>query len=135
EWGWRPPAGLAAGLGFGLSAGLALLLSAALVMLLNVAAAAALNERGINGLAVPLVVVLSGNLLPLALLPDGWQTALLLQPLAGLMDIPMRLYMAQFTGWGALGALALQAFWIVALVAGGRLAMGRTMRRLEVQGG
>ena len=53
-----------------LSAVLALLLSAAMVMLLNIAAAAALNERGINALAAPVVIVFSGNLLPLALLPD-----------------------------------------------------------------
>lgn len=135
EWGWAPPAGIAAGLAFLLSGALALLLSAALVMLLNVAAAAALNERGINALAVPVVVVLSGNLVPLSLLPDAWQTTLLLQPLAGLMDIPMRLYAGEFTGWHAVGGFALQGFWIVAIVAAGRLAMVRTMRRLEVQGG
>ncbi len=135
EWSWRPPVGVAAGLAFALSALLALLLSSSLVMLLNVAAVAALNERGINALAVPLVVVLSGNLLPLALWPDGWQTALLLQPLAGLMDIPMRLYIGQFTGWPALGCLSLQLFWIAVTVMAGRLAMARTMRRLEVQGG
>lgn len=41
-WGWQPPAGWAAGLGFAASMLLALLLSTALVMLLNIAAAAAL---------------------------------------------------------------------------------------------
>ncbi|WP_444813806.1 ABC transporter permease [Variovorax arabinosiphilus] len=135
QWGWQPPADLAAALVFVLSAVLALLLSTALVMLLNVAATAALNERGINAFATPLVVVLSGNLLPLPLLPESWQTALLLQPLAGLMDIPMRLYAGRLAGWPAAGGLALQAGWTIALVALGRLAMSRTMRRLEVQGG
>jgi ABC-2 type transport system permease protein len=135
EWGWAPPAGAAAGLAFLLSGALALLLSAALVMLLNVAAAAALNERGINALAAPLMTVLSGNLLPLQLLPDAWQTALLLQPLAGLMDIPMRLYAGQFEGWHALGGLALQGFWVAALIGVGRLAMTRTLARLDIQGG
>jgi ABC-2 type transport system permease protein len=66
-----------AGLAFLLSAVLALLLSASMVMLLNVAATAALNERGISAVATPVVIVLSGNLLPLALLPDAWQTVLL----------------------------------------------------------
>ncbi len=134
-WAWQPPASVAAALVFGLSAALALLLSTACVMLLNIAAAAALDARGINALAVPSVVVLSGNLLPLALFPDGWQAVLLLQPLAGLMDIPMRLYAGQLTGWQAVGGLALQAFWVVVLVAFGRLCMGRTMQRLEIQGG
>ncbi len=135
QWAWQPPGGLAAGAGFAASALLALLLSAAFVMLLNIAAAAALNERGINTLAAPIVIVFSGNLLPLALLPDAWQTALLLQPLAGVMDIPARIYFGQLDGALMLAALGLQCAWIVLLVAFGRAAMARTMRRLEVQGG
>ena len=134
-WAWEAPAGIAAGLLFLLAGGLALLLATALVMGLNIATAAALNERGINAFAVPVVIVLSGNLLPLALLPDAWQAALLLQPLAGLMDIPARLYFGQLAGWDAAGALALQAAWVALLVAWGRLALERTLRRIEVQGG
>lgn len=134
-WAWQLPATLAAALAFALSALLALVLSTALVMLLNIAAAAALDARGINAFAVPLVILLSGNLVPLALLPDGWQPALLLQPLAGLLDIPMRLYMAQATGARAAALLGLQLFWAVALVTLGRLLMARTLRRLEIQGG
>jgi ABC-2 type transport system permease protein len=135
EWAWQLPPSAVAGMAFVLSAGLALLLSTAMVMLLNVAATAALNERGISAVATPVVIVFSGNLLPLALLPDAWQTALLVQPLAGLFDIPARLYFGQLSGWQALGGLALQCFWIVVLVALGRAAMRRTMRSLQVQGG
>ncbi|WCM88038.1 ABC transporter permease [Acidovorax sp. NCPPB 3576] len=135
EWAWQPPASAAAGLAFVLSALLAVLLSTALVMLLNVAATAALNERGINALAVPAVVVLSGNLLPLPLLPDAWQWALIAQPLAGLLDIPSRIHSGHWAGWQAVGGLGLQAFWIAVLVALGRLAMRRTLRHLEIQGG
>lgn len=135
DWAWRAPAGAAAALAFALSALLALALSTALVMLLNIAAAAALDARGINAFAVPLVVLLSGNLLPLQLFPDGWQHGLLLQPLAGLVDIPMRLYMGTAQGPAAAALLALQAGWLVLLVALGRAAMARTLQRLEVQGG
>lgn len=135
EWAWQSPASAVAGMAFLLSVGLALLLSTAMVMLLNVAATAALNERGISAVVTPVVIVFSGNLLPLALLPDAWQTALLVQPLAGLFDIPARLYFGQLGGWHALGALGLQCFWIALLIALGRMAMGRTMRSLQVQGG
>ncbi|MDR0225494.1 MAG: ABC-2 family transporter protein [Burkholderiaceae bacterium] len=134
-WAWQLPAGWMAGLGFVVSLLLALLLSTALVILLNVAAAAALNEKGINTLAAPVVIVLSGNLLPLALMPDAWQTALLLQPLAGVMDIPARIYFGQMAGQQMLAGLVLQGLWIAVIVALGRMAMARTMRRLEVQGG
>lgn len=135
DWAWQLPAGVAAGLAFALSAVFALLLSTSMVMLLNVAATAALNERGISAVATPVVIVFSGNLLPLAMLPDAWQTALLIQPLAGLMDIPARLYFGQLQGWQAIGGLGLQVFWIAVLVTLGHLAMGRTMRSLQVQVG
>lgn len=135
DWSWRPPASLAAGVAFGVSMLLALLLSAALVMLLNVAAVAALDARGINMLALPVVILLSGNLVPLALLPDGWQRWLLLQPLAGLLDIPARIYFGQWTGADAVGGLLLQVFWIATLAAAGRWALLAAFARLEVQGG
>ena len=134
-WAWQPPATFAAGAFAAVSVVLALLLSAAFVMLLNIATAALLNDRGINALATPLVIVLSGNLLPLGLLPDTWQAVLVLQPFAGLLDIPVRLYFAEFTGWTAAGALGLQCFWITVLATLGRLAMASAMRRLDVQGG
>ncbi|KQW59796.1 ABC transporter permease [Variovorax sp. Root411] len=135
DWAWQPPASVAAAVAFLASTVLALLLSTSMVMLLNIATAAALNERGINALAGPVVIVFSGNLLPLVLLPDAWQTALLLQPFAGVVDIPARLYFGLMNGPQALVGLGLQCFWIVALVGLGHVAMGRTMRKLEVQGG
>ena len=135
DWAWQLPASVAAGAAFLLSVVLGLLLSTAMVMLLNVATTAALNERGIQAVATPVVIVFSGNLLPLALLPDAWQTALLVQPLAGLIDIPARLYFGQLSGWHALVGLGLQCVWIVALVAFGKVTMRRTMRSLQVQGG
>ncbi len=104
-------------------------------MLLNVVTAAALDERGINTLAGPVVIVFSGNLLPLALLPDGWQTVLLLQPFAGIVDIPARIYFGQLSGAGALAGLGLQCFWLLAATGLGRVLLQRTLRNLEVQGG
>lgn len=135
DWAWKPPASFAAAIAFLASSVLALLLSTSMVMLLNIAATAALNERGINALAGPVVIVFSGNLLPLMLLPNAWQTALLLQPFAGVVDIPARIYFGLMSGWQAMAGLGLQSFWIVVLVVFGRMAMQRTMRRLEVHGG
>jgi len=135
QWAWQAPPDIAAGAAFIVSSLLALLLSTSFVMLLNIAAASALNERGINALAAPLVIVFSGNLLPLVLLPDAWQPLLLLQPLACVMDIPARLYFGQLAVAEALAAIGLQCIWIALTVAIGHASMARTMRRLEVQGG
>ena len=135
EWGLQPPAGPLAAAAFALSLLLALALSTTVVMLMHIATAAAVNERGVNAVAVPLVVVFSGNLVPLALMPTGWQTALLWQPLAGVLDIPVRIYLGQGGAAGMAAGLALQAGWVVLGVAAGRLAMARALQRLDVQGG
>jgi ABC-2 type transport system permease protein len=57
------------------------------------------------------------------------------QPLAGLVDIPFRIYFADLHGAAAFQGMALQAGWTLALIGLGRLAMARMMRRLEMQGG
>lgn len=135
DWSWRPPADLLAAAAFVVSLTLAALLSAAIVMLLNVLVAATLNERGVNTLAMPLSVILSGNIVPLALFPDAFQAALLVQPFAGVLDIPCRIYFGGLEGSGVALGLGLQVFWIVVLTLAGRVALGRVMARLQVQGG
>lgn len=135
EWGWQPPSDLTAMLGFTASILLALLLSTAMMMLINIVTLATLTDRGAMAMMVPLVITLSGNLLPLALFPDWLQSALLMQPFAGVLDIPVRIYTGNLVATGVLIGLGLQLFWIVAVIALGRFAMSRALRRLEVQGG
>jgi ABC-2 type transport system permease protein len=134
-WAWRPPSGLGAALLFIPAFALMIALSAAVLMLANIVVVASLNERGVNAILSPLVIVFSGSLLPLNFYPDAWQPFLHLQPLAGIVDIPFRIYFADLSGTAALQGLALQAGWTVVLIGIGRLAMERVMRKLEMQGG
>ena len=134
-WSWRPPAGLEAAVLFAAALALMILLAVAVLMLANVVVAASLNERGVNAILTPLVVVLSGSLVPLDFYPDVLHPFLHLQPLAGLVDIPFRIYFGDLHGVAALKGLALQAGWALALILLGRAAMTRMMRRLEMQGG
>src|SRR5206468_219974 len=83
DWAWAlPPSATQAAL-FAVSLGSAIALAAASVMLLNVCVVAFLNDRGVNSLLGPAGIVLSGNLIPLALLPDWMHVALFIQPFAG----------------------------------------------------
>ena len=134
-WAWRPPSGVAAALLFVPAFALMTALGGAVLMLANVVVAASLNERGVNAVLTPLVIVFSGSLLPLDFFPDALRPFLHVQPFAGLVDIPFRIYFADLAGGAALQGLALQAGWTLVLVGLGRLAMERMMRRLEMQGG
>lgn len=135
DWAWKPPPGLAAGLLAALSALVALALSSAMLMLVNLVVVATLNGRGIQILITPLTIVFSGNLLPLALYPDWARTALLVQPMAGLFDIPCRIYFGALAGPMAWVGIGLQLFWTAVLIGVGRPWMAGIMSRLEVQGG
>jgi ABC-2 type transport system permease protein len=134
-WAWRPPSGVTAALLFVPAFVLMTALAVAVLMLANIVVAASLNERGVNAVLTPLVIVFSGSLLPLDFYPDALRPFLHVQPFAGLVDIPFRIYFADLQGWAALRGLALQASWTLVLVVIGRLAMERMMRRLEMQGG
>jgi ABC-2 type transport system permease protein len=134
-WAWAPPAGVAAALLFSLSMVLVVLLSSSIVMLINICVAAAMTDRGVNTLVAPVAIILSGNLIPLPLFPDWARTALFVQPFAGVVDIPFRIYFGQLAGPMAWAGIGLQVFWIVFLGGVGRLWMGRVMGRLQVQGG
>ena len=134
-WAWRPPSGVAAALLFVPAFVLMVTLAGAVLMLANIVVAASLDVRGVNAVLTPLVTVFSGGLLPLNFYPDVLRPILHLQPLAGLVDIPFRIYFADLAGAAALEGLALQAGWTLVLISVGRLAMERMMRRLEMQGG
>jgi ABC-2 type transport system permease protein len=96
---------------------------------------ATLDARGVNMLATPLVIVFTGNLLPLSLYPDAIRTALFVQPLAGILDIPNRIYSGALTGPMAWAGIGLQVFWTCSFIIIGKLGLDRVMRRLEIQGG
>jgi ABC-2 type transport system permease protein len=135
RWAWQfPPSFEQAGL-FIISLAFMTLLSATFVVLINLCVAATLTDRGINTLSTAFVILFSGNLIPLGFFPDWAQPLLLAQPFAGMLDIPMRIYLGTLSGMNAWIGLAIQAFWILNFILLGRLSMRIIMRRLEVQGG
>ena len=135
SWALNPPASVNAAMLFVVSMALVVALSSAVSTMMDVITVATLSERGVVTLIGPLIIVFSGNLIPLPLFPDWMQTFLRLQPFAGLLDTPFRIYTAHLTGADAWFALARQAVWIVLLVVLGRAMMKRVAARLQSQGG
>ena len=135
QWGLSAPAGAQAAALFALSMVFVVLLASAIASLMDVLTVATLSDKGVNSLAGPLVIILSGSLVPLPLFPEWLQPILRNQPLAGLIDTPFRIYTGHLGDTDALAALARQAVWVVILVVVGRVLMKRFMARLQVQGG
>ncbi len=79
--------------------------------------------------------VLSGAYLPLQLWPEALQDFLLLQPFAGYLDIPVRLYLGAVPSNEIAFVFLLQIFWTVMFVFIGRLIMHRRLKTIVIQGG
>lgn len=79
--------------------------------------------------------VLSGGYLPLQLWPKPMQGFLLVQPFAGYLDIPLRLYIGTLAPGDAIWAIGLQLLWVTVFVAIGKLLMSRRLKSIIVQGG
>ena len=94
-----------------------------------------LDPRGMQSLLNLLMLTLSGNLFPLTLFPESWQQVLKFFPYAQLLDAPIRLYTGEYAPSDAFGVYALQAFWVVALIALGVSMWNANKKRMIVQGG
>ena len=94
-----------------------------------------LDQRGLQGMINLLTAILSGNILPLTLFPDGWQAVVTRLPFAQMLDAPIRLYAGEYALNQAPSVLILQAVWTAALIAVGALLWRWNQRRLVIQGG
>ncbi len=94
-----------------------------------------LDPRGMQGLLNLLMMTFSGNLFPLTLFPESWQKVITFLPYAQLLDAPIRLYTGEYAPVDAFRVYALQAFWVVVLVALGASMWNANKKRMIVQGG
>jgi ABC-2 type transport system permease protein len=78
---------------------------------------------------------LSGGYLPLQLWPGFLQRFLLVQPFAGYLDIPLRLYIGTLHPDQAVWAIGLQLLWTAVFVVAGKALMAKQLRTIIVQGG
>ena len=94
-----------------------------------------LDSKGMQAMLSLLMLVFSGNLLPLTLFPDSWQPVIALLPYAQLLDAPIRLYTGEYLVARAGEILLIQSAWCVALILLGCLLWRRNQQYLVIQGG
>jgi len=134
-WRMSPPASPASFAAFLLSGALALGVVVAFGMLCYTAIFYTLSNTGVRIFVVSVADFLAGSLVPLPFFPEPFRAIAELLPFGSMQNAPLRVYGGHIAGAELAGTLALQAFWLVALVALGRLWMSRALRRVVVQGG
>jgi len=108
---------------------------AAYTMLIYITVFYTLSLRGIRTFVGALSDFLGGAIIPLPFFPGPLQAVLGLLPFAAMQNAPLRIYSGNLAGNDALVAMALQVFWLIVLLLAGRLAMGRALKKVVVQGG
>ena len=94
-----------------------------------------LDNKGFSGLINLVMMILSGNIIPLTLAPERLQAVLRWQPFAQMLDTPIRMYLHTASpGEWAMG-VGVQLLWLAALTALSRGLWSRNIRRIELQGG
>lgn len=131
----RPPASLPAALLFGLALIIGFLTKVLIVFLVSLLTFWTLNGMGLMWSQQAIMQILSGTIVPLALMPGWLQVIAQVLPLRGIVSTPLQLYLGTTTGWSVVGLLALQVGWLIALWVLANLAWRRAFRIVEIQGG
>ncbi len=134
-WGIAPPASLPALLLSLAALALGLGCVSALENITMAFTMRTLDFRGMQAMLNLLMMVLSGNILPLTLFPDSWQPVITALPYAQLLDAPIRLYTGEYALSRAGGILLIQAAWTAALILLGLAMWHKNQRRMIIQGG
>lgn len=131
----RVPADPVTWLAFAVSTVLAVVISFGLRFLVNLSAFWLLDYRGVVNVTGLVWTLLAGFAVPLSFLPDGPRALLEALPFAGMVQVPIDVFLQQRRGLDLLAALAFQTVWALALLALGRVVLAVAVRRLVVQGG
>ncbi len=134
-YGLAAPASISALLWAVLSALLGTLVAVSLCMLVYLSNFYTVNSAGVRIVAATVTDFLQGSVIPLPFMPDGFRAVVELLPFASTVNAPLRIYSGDIAGAYLYRTVALQFFWLAALVALGKVIERKAMKRTLVLGG
>lgn len=114
---------------------LAIVISFCLRFAINVSAFWTLDARGVSGMTLLFVNFLSGFVVPLEFFPPALRAIVEQLPFAGLISMPVNVFLERARGVDLLVLLVRQALWALAFVLAARVLLRVALRKLVVQGG
>jgi len=133
--GIRPPHSAGEAALFILSLLLGFLIKSLLVFCISLIMFWTTNGFGVMLAQEAVIQVLSGALVPIALMPEALRVVASVLPMRGIVATPVNIYLGHSSGTDAALQLGLQALWVVVLAVLASLAWRRAFRRVEIQGG
>jgi ABC-2 type transport system permease protein len=131
----RPPASITHFVAFFASVVLSFFLVAAINFAVGTLAIRLKSILGLLRAKYFVLELFSGLLLPISFFPPFFQRLLAILPFEYISYTPVLLYLGKINGARILGALGLQAFWVVAMIGVGDLMWRWSTRLITIQGG
>lgn len=134
-FGMTAPQSLSAFLWWAVTMVLGLAVTVGFGMLIYLTTFFTLSPDGVRMVAVSLVEILQGAIIPLPFFPDGLRQFLELLPFAAMQNVPLRAWSGDLSGRDLYAAAGLQLFWAIVLVGSGWLLAQKALQKTVVQGG
>lgn len=131
----RPPASAAAGAWFALSVVLAFVTKVLIIFLVSLLTFWTTSGTGLMWSQQAVLQILSGTIVPLALMPDWLRVVAEIAPMRGIASTPVLLWLGKASGWQAVQLVGLQVLWLAVLWVAANVLWRRAFNALEVQGG
>ena len=122
-------------LAFPLALALAIVISFCFRFIINLGSFWLTDLRGLYAFALIFINLFSGFLVPLAFFPGGIRTVVQYLPFAGMIAIPLNIFLERLSFGQLLAALAQQIGWVAILILASQRFLQRATRKLVVQGG
>lgn len=134
-YGLGAPADIAHFALFLLTGALGFFVTVAFFMLVYALTFFTISPSGLRIFVTSVVEFFAGGIIPLPFFPDGVRQVMEMLPFASMQNVPLRIYSASMTAGEMQRAIALQVFWLAALMAAGRALCRCASRRMTLQGG
>lgn len=133
--GIRPPDSPTAALLYVVAVILGFLTKALIVFCVSLLTFWTLNGVGIAWSRDAVINILSGTIIPLAMMPEWLRDVANFSPMRGIVSTPLMIYLGKAEGPEAFGLLALSGGWLVVLWFFANWAWQAAFNRVEIQGG
>lgn len=94
-----------------------------------------IDTRGVAQIGLFTMMFFAGAIVPLTYFPPALAHTALGLPFASIVQLPTEIFLGRHPGVGALGVLAQQAAWLVALTVLNEVIFARALHKVVVQGG
>ena len=120
---------------FIVASALAMSVVVAFAMFIYISTFYTMSPLGVRIIGAVIADFMAGSIVPLPFFPDGFRHIAQALPFAAMQNTPLRIYSGNISGAEAAMGILLQICWLVVLIVSGKIWMGRTLKRVIVQGG